>query len=59
MKITKKIRAQRWQTIERYEVEGISNETDAEIIRFCDPNSFGGYVYRYGNGTASVDVNID
>ena len=59
MKITKKINAQRWQTIERYEVEGIGNETDEELIRFCDPNCFGGYVTRYANNKAMVEVNID
>ena len=42
-----------------YIIEGIKTESDEEILDFCDPNNFGGYVTRYSDGTASVEVYID
>ena len=42
-----------------YEVRGITTETDQEIINYCDCNAFGGYVRRYTNGTAEVQVYTD
>ena len=59
MKITKKIGARRWETMETYMVEDVNNATDKELIQFCDPNSFGGYVTRLSNNRAMVEVNID
>lgn len=42
-----------------YEVSGFTNETDQELIDFCDRNNFGGNVRRYTNGTAMVEVYTD
>lgn len=45
---------------EVYKVTGIViNQTDAELIDFCDNNNFGGYVKRYSNYVAYVTVYID
>lgn len=41
-----------------YEVRGIANKTDDEIIDYCDPNAFGGHVLRV-NDEAIVTVYID
>ena len=49
----------RFETTEEYYIEGITTETDAEVLDFCDRANFGGYVYRYGQGCARVLVNID
>lgn len=40
-------------------VEGITDETDEEILDFCDRNNFGGWVRRRGDGTAQVECYID
>lgn len=49
-----------YRTMTMYYVEGITTETNEEIIRFCDRNCFGGYVTRYGKtGTAKVICDID
>ena len=48
-----------YRTINAYFVEGITTETNAEILDFCDRNNWGGQVYRKGNGKAYVEVNID
>ena len=42
-----------------YEVVGITNQTNQELINFCDPNNFGGNVRRHANGTATVEVYTD
>lgn len=47
------------KTMRAYRVTGITNETDAEILDFCDPCNFGGYVTRYMGGVAFVYVYID
>jgi hypothetical protein len=50
----------RYRTIDTYYVEGITIETDEDIINYCDRNCFGGRVYRYGKtGTAKVECDID
>ena len=59
MKIINKTSARRWETVETYIVEDVNNATDKELIQFCDPNSFGGYVTRLSNNKAMVEVNID
>lgn len=59
MKITNRQRARQYETVETYMVEDINNATDEEIINYCDPCNFGGYVTRYANNTARVIVNID
>ena len=59
MKIIGKQRARQYETTEMYFLEDINNATDKEIIDFCDPCNFGGYVTRYANNTARVIVNID
>lgn len=48
-----------YKSIKTYYVEGITTETDSEILNFCDPCNFGGNVKRRGNGCASVEVYID
>lgn len=52
-------KAARFCTIDTYFVDNVNNATDEELIRFCDPNCFGGYVTRYANNKAMVEVNID
>lgn len=42
-----------------FEVEGITNENDDEIILFCDFACFGGRVIRGNNGRAYVTCYID
>lgn len=42
-----------------FEVEGITNENDDEIILFCDFACFGGRVVRGNNGRAYVTCYID
>jgi hypothetical protein len=59
MQIMSKERAQRWETTETYFVKDINGATNDQIIDFCDPNNFGGYVTRYANNCAKVIVNID
>jgi hypothetical protein len=48
-----------YRTINAYMVEGITTETNAEIIDFCDPCNWGGQVFRKGDGKAYVEVDID
>ena len=48
-----------YRTIEIYKVMGITTETDKEIIDYCDRNAFFGRVIRYGNGIATVEIDID
>ena len=48
-----------YRTMNEYRIEGITTETDKEIIRACDRNAFGGTVYRGQNGTARVIIDID
>jgi hypothetical protein len=48
-----------YRTMNEYRVEGITTETNQEIIDACDRNAFGGTVYRGNNGTARVIVDID
>ena len=48
-----------YRTIHTYKVEGITSQTDAEIIEYCDRNAFGGRVSRCGDGVAIVEVDID
>ena len=45
--------------ITTYKVVGITNETNQELIDFCDRNNFGGNVIRHGNCTATVEVYTD
>ena len=59
MKIIGKQKARQYETTEMYFLEDINNATDEEIINYCDPCNFGGYVTRYANNTAKVIVNID
>lgn len=59
MKVVEKRKARAYEYVDTYRVEGITNESDIDIINFCDINNFGGYVYRYGIGQAKVEVNID
>ena len=59
MQIMSKEHARRWDTTEMYFVKDINDATDEQIIDFCDPNNFGGYVTRYANNCARVLVNID
>ena len=47
------------KTMKAYRITGITNETNTEIIDFCDPYNFGGYVTRYTNGVAFAYVYID
>ena len=55
-----KVRVETYKkTTKAYRVTGITNETNAEIIDFCDPNNFGGQVTRYTDGVAFVYVYID
>lgn len=46
-------------TTREFFVEGITNETNDQILDFCDINNFGGVVRRNANGTATVTVYID
>lgn len=46
-------------TTREFFVEGITNETNDQILDFCDINNFGGVVHRNANGTATVTVYID
>ena len=48
-----------YRTMNEYRVEGITTETDQEIIDACDRNAFGGTVYRSNDGKARVIVDID
>lgn len=48
-----------YRTIEIYEVHGITDKTDQEIIDFCDRCAFGGRVIRHNEDTATVEVDID
>ena len=59
LRITEHTRARAFETTEEYRVEGITTETNEQIIDFCNRNNFGGYVYRYGQGCARVEINID
>lgn len=57
--MTKRLIPTNYRTIATYEVNGITNETNREIINFCDRNAFGGTVLRRNDGTATVEVDID
>lgn len=48
-----------YRSIKAYSVEGITTETDNEILNFCDGCNFGGSVKRRGNGCALVEVYTD
>jgi len=49
-----------YRTIDTYIVSGITNETNQELIDFCDRNCFCGRVYRDNDGTtAKVECDID
>lgn len=48
-----------YRTIAIYEVHGIADKTDQEIIDFCDRCAFGGRVIRHNEDTATVEVDID
>lgn len=48
-----------YKTIDTYKVEGITTETNQELIDKCDCSCFDGRVYRHGNGTATVECDID
>lgn len=48
-----------YRTMNEYRVEGITTESNQEIIDACDRNAFGGTVYRGNDGTARVIVDID
>ena len=47
-----------WKTMVEYFVEGITKETDDEILAFCGA-VFGGLVIRRQNGKALVTAYID
>ena len=47
-----------YRTIHTYKVEGITTETNQELIDYCDRNCFTGRVYRQG-ATAIVECDID
>lgn len=56
----KKVFVERKIGRETYKVTGvITNRTDAELLKFCDNNNFGGRVIRYGNYVAYVTVYTD
>lgn len=57
--MAKKEMYSQYRSVNTYYVEGITTETDIEILNFCDPCNFGGNVKRRGNGCASVEVYID
>lgn len=48
-----------YRTINTYRVEGITTETNQELIDKCDYSCFGGRVYRHNDGTATVECDID
>lgn len=48
-----------YRTINTYNVEGITTETDQELIDKCDRSCFEGRVYRHSNGSATVECDID
>ena len=48
-----------YRTIDIYEVEGITTETNQELIDKCDYSCFDGRVYRHKDGTATVECDID
>lgn len=54
----KKVVNNAWRTMVEYYVEGITKETDDEILAFCG-GIFGGDVIRKQNGTAFVTAYID
>ena len=47
-----------YRTIHTYKIEGITTETNQELIDYCDRNCFTGRVYRQG-ATAIVECDID
>ena len=56
--IKKRIRSN-YKSIKTYSVDGITTETDNEILNFCGGRTFGGTVKRRGNGCAFVEVYTD
>lgn len=57
--MTKKLVHTNFKTIVKYLVEGITTETENEIIDFCDNANFGGCVKFVGGGRAYVEVFTD